>query len=563
LKNVEAGALVILCCGEEDALSLRQAGYTALSQPGAGLLEPVYAREMAGLRVVVFYDAGEALEASRDARKILEAGAQSVRVVEWPPNAQNSADVNGKLIEDVDGFSAWVGQMVESARPVSRVSASEPRRDGVPDIYTGKAENIGERKTGEHGLISYTPEPSWPVPGEQAFHGLAGEIVREIEPHSEADPVALLVSLLCAFGNAAGRGAHLRVGADRHHLNLFAAFVGESSKARKGMSWNFVDDLMQGIDGFWSSGRVVTGISSGEGLIYHVRDRREKTNEDGEVEVIDEGVADKRLLSVEPELASLLKVMTRQGSTTSAVVRTAWDGRKLQNLTKNSPDAATNAHVSLIGHVTKGELLRHLTETEAANGFANRFLWFMVKRSKELPFGGEWHRVDTAPLTRRLRAALRFARGPLEVGWSEDARDVWKVVYGPLSEGKSGMFGAVTGRAEAQTIRLAAIYAALDLSRELRRAHIEAALALWEYSEESARYIFGNATGDPEADAILDALRGARATGLTRTQIRDLFQRNKSAERINQALALVLKRGKAAPVFEGTGGRPVERWFAR
>src|SRR5215217_3934614 len=40
LKNVGARSLVVLCCGEEDALSLRQAGYTALSQPGAGLLEP-------------------------------------------------------------------------------------------------------------------------------------------------------------------------------------------------------------------------------------------------------------------------------------------------------------------------------------------------------------------------------------------------------------------------------------------------------------------------------------------------------------------------------------------
>jgi len=291
----------------------------------------------------------------------------------------------------------------------------EFRQHYEPDAYAGESERFGEYEASENGLVYHEPEPSWPELGEEAFHGLAGDVVREIEPHSEADPVALLVSLLCAFGNAAGRKAYLRVGADTHYLNLFAAFVGESSKARKGMSWNFVNDLMQEVDGLWTSSRVVTGISSGEGLIHHVRDRREKTNEDGEVEVIDEGVADKRLLSLEPELASLLKVMARQGSTTSAVVRTAWDGRKLQNLTKNSPDAATNAHVSIVGHITKGELLRHLTETEAANGFANRFLWFMVKRSKQLPFGGEWHIVDREPLIERLEAALRFARQSLRL----------------------------------------------------------------------------------------------------------------------------------------------------
>ncbi len=121
----------------------------------------------------------------------------------------------------------------------------------------------------------------------------------------------------------------------------------------------------------------------------------------------------------------------------------------------------------------------------------------------------------------------------------------------------------MTGRAEAQAIRLAALYAVLDLSLQVQREHIEAALALWEYSEESARYIFGDATGDPEADAILDGLRATGGSGLTRTQIRDLFQRNKSAERINQALALLLKMGRAGQVSEDTGGRPVERWFAK
>ena len=89
LKDAEPGSLVILCCGEEDALSLRQAGYTALSQPGAGLLEPVYAREMAGLEVMVLYDAGEEAEARKDARKLSEAGAEGARVAEWPPDAPN------------------------------------------------------------------------------------------------------------------------------------------------------------------------------------------------------------------------------------------------------------------------------------------------------------------------------------------------------------------------------------------------------------------------------------------------------------------------------------------
>ena len=87
LGDLELGSLAILCCGEEDGLSMRQAGYTAVSQPGAGLLEPAYAKAFAGLEVAVFYDAGEEHEARLDALKLLEAGAKGVRVVVWPKDA--------------------------------------------------------------------------------------------------------------------------------------------------------------------------------------------------------------------------------------------------------------------------------------------------------------------------------------------------------------------------------------------------------------------------------------------------------------------------------------------
>jgi hypothetical protein len=114
--------------------------------------------------------------------------------------------------------------------------------------------------------------------------------------------------------------------------------------------------------------------------------------------------------------------MGREGNTLSPIIRQAWDGDRLRTLTKNNPTRATGAHVSIIGHITKSELLRHLNETEAANGFANRFLWLMVRRSKELPFGGEWDAVDTSPLVRRLDCAVRFARKPRVIRWGKRRR---------------------------------------------------------------------------------------------------------------------------------------------
>jgi len=78
----------------------------------------------------------------------------------------------------------------------------------------------------------------WPQPlAEEAFYGLAGDIVRTIKPHTEADPAALMIQLLATFGNVVGRKAHFMVEATPHHLNLFAVVVGDTAKSRKGTSW--------------------------------------------------------------------------------------------------------------------------------------------------------------------------------------------------------------------------------------------------------------------------------------------------------------------------------------
>jgi hypothetical protein len=120
----------------------------------------------------------------------------------------------------------------------------------------------------------------------------------------------------------------------------------------------------------------------------------------------------------------------------------------------------------------------------------------------------------------------------------------------------------VVGRAEAQTLRLATLYAVMDESETIEYEHLAAALAVWSYAEDSARYIFGDATGDPVADDILEALRAAGEEGLSRTEIRDLFARHKTADRINGALGELLKLGRVRKEDLATGGRPSERWYA-
>jgi len=404
-------------------------------------------------------------------------------------------------------------------------------------------------------------EPQWPVLDPAALEGLAGAFVSTVAPHTESDPAAILIQLLAAFGSLIGRSPYFPVEADEHHTNLFVGIVGATSKGRKGTSWGHVQRAGVAVDQAWKE-RIVSGLTSGEGLIWNVRDQSSKYDAAQEQEVIvDPGVTDKRLMALVPELASVLRVMGREGNTLSAGLREAWDRGDLQTLTKNSPARATAAHITVIGHITSDELVRYLDRTEAANGFANRFLWCCAKRSKYLPEGGNLSESDLSSLSSHIRKSFESAKTAGSMQRSEDARRLWCEVYNRLSDGRPGLLGAVTSRAEAQVTRLSCIYALLDGSRLIERCHLGAALALWRYCEDSARYIFGDALGDPTADRILDALR-REPGGLPKTQIFGLFGRHPKAGKIDSALKVLSGHGLAHRITTHTGGRPGERWVA-
>lgn len=399
----------------------------------------------------------------------------------------------------------------------------------------------------------------WPALAPQALHGVAGEYVRMIEPHTEADPAGILFQFLVFFGNLIGRSAHFAVEADRHYLNLFLVLVGESAKGRKGVSSGQAKRLFKDVDPFWAENCIQHGLSSGEGLIHAVRDPREP--DPNEPNAIQETPVDKRLCSLEGEFASVLKVSQKHGNILSAVIRNAWDSGDLRTLTKNSPTRATGAHISIVGHITKDELLRRLDSTEAANGFGNRFLWCLVKRSKFLPEGGRSHELDFSGIQAKLHRCVELARKTGEIRRDAEAGEVWAQVYPHLSGGKPGLFGTMIGRSEAQAMRLACLMALLDESPVVKKEHLLSALALWDYCEQSARWIFGDALGDPVADEVLQALKRS-PDGLSRAEITALFNRHLKSDEVGNALGRLHQKDLAACKKVPTAGRPVERWFS-
>ncbi len=395
-----------------------------------------------------------------------------------------------------------------------------------------------------------------PILAEAAFYGLAGEFCRALAPSTEADPTALLAQVLIAFGAACGRGPHLMIDGSRHGVNEFAVIVGQSAKARKGTGWRRSIETLRYSDEEFFEDRVMGGLSSGEGLIFQIRDEVEGFNpKKQEHFVADPGISDKRLLLVEEEFSAILKQVEREGNILSQIVRQAWDSRTLSPLTKNNRIRATNPHISIIGQITEVELRNRLSEVEIANGFGNRFLWFFVRRSKLLPFGAFFD--QSRFFGDRFRQALEFAKTVEGMAMSPAFMKDWEAIYPVLTEAAPGLAGSLTSRQEAHAMRLAMIFALLDQERVIDSRHLRAALAIIDFVSDSVYYIFGEASGDPVQDKIVKALdEGSGRMSLT--EIYGLFDRHVPKNKLESALDELVRRGKIeVQILSGeAGGRP-------
>jgi BT4734-like, N-terminal domain len=442
----------------------------------------------------------------------------------------------------------------------SRIAKGE--RENAPKIKVLHEDDEDSSVTSLVSPVEFYPPPLLPA----AFHGLSGDFVHRVLPHTEANEPALLFAFHIGFGNLIGRTAHGAVGPTPHFCNEYVVTVGPTSKARKGDAWWQVRRLFKAVDSDWLENTVPGGLSTGEGLIWAVRDsisRTVKNKKSGlyETEIVDPGVDDKRLFVIESEFARVLACMERDGNTLSATMRAAWDCLPtLRPLVKTSPTRATGVHFSMLGNITREELRMRLPTCEYLSGYGNRILWPAVRRWQELPEGGEL--APIADLVQRVQEAAQFAKAVGEVKRDPEARELWASVYHDLSADKPGLLGAITARAEAHAFRLQIIYALLDRSPVIRVEHVQAALAAWHYCEHSARWTFESGTGNRHADKILAELKVRGDKGMTRWAItRDVFKGNITKAELDNAFRQLhhLKLANVKP--EPTATKPAERWF--
>lgn len=541
--------------GEKKALALAQVGAAAIGIGGVdcgmkdgALIPDLAAIDWTGRNVAIVFDYDEkpitrqnVAGAMRRLAKALKAvGAQEVYSVPLPPGPEGSKQgIDDCLAAAGDEAGNRLDELIAQARPVLQ-------------------QRIEAGGTSVIKIIPVAP----PELGEAAYLGVVGDFLRAVAPYTEATDAGVLAHLLPAVGTLIGSGLHIFSGG-KQPARLNAAVVGPTNSGRKGTSAVPVDLLMNLVDrGFWSRQRV-SGMSSGEGLIAYVADVEKKDDDGNPVTV----AVEKRLFVLEEELSRVLAQIRREGNILSQIVRSAYDSGNLSTLTVN-PRHASGAHISIVGHITPEELAERLDHVEMANGFGNRFLWFLVKSDKIMPRTEPIPHAIFLPFAARLGMlhALGAEGKDCPVQLDAAASELWESLYPVLREDRPGLAGAMVARGPVMVLRIALIYAALgakfvrgempDLSIGVE--HLEAARAIWDYCQDSAEILFHSETGDKFCDKLLQLLANGPMT-------KDEFNRHLSAKQkaeVGKALAKLelLKMVQKVEVKHEGAGRPATRW---
>lgn len=408
---------------------------------------------------------------------------------------------------------------------------------------------------------SEAPSQRRPLPDEAVYHGLLGEAAVKLCESSEADPVAVLATLLAGYGVMVGPSPFVRIGADSHPPLIWPLILGHTSIGRKGTSWGVARSLLHPADPAFYRESVTAGLSSGEGLISDVADEDENDPANKGRLVVPGGQA---RMVVETEYSVTMRRSAREGNSLGGVLRQAWDGDDLAVMTK-AKLRSTAPRIAILAHITPGEFRACVKNSEMAGGTYNRFLPIYSERGRVIAEGEGADEAVVQTLSDRMATALLKARAAGKIGLTPDARKYWtEVVYPALSEAPpaDGPVAQFTARATPYARRLAMVYALADAAAIVDVPHLTAAYHLVNYSRATAAFVLGGAsgTGDPQLDKVLAELEQAGAAGLSRSQISAVFSRKLNRPALDDLLSKLESVAEVQRCEQSSAGRPSTRW---
>ena len=495
--------------------------------------------------------------------------AGAARVVVLPHNDPQSAASADAVVSELDGVAeellvVSLPGLAHGAGVADWLQAggtAQQLRDAVCRARRAQGAVVGEGLTVIGRSAGRPATWRWPEPlaGHVYAHTAAGEWAAYLDEAriTEADPAAVFVQTLTGLAAMIGIGPHLRRGVSVWPPRWFALVVGQTSRARKGTSWEAAGALLRAVDGDFLTQRTRSGFGSGEALLGPMADPPE-AHAQGQGRPA--AGPDRRLLVVETEFARVLDVAERHGSTLSANLRDLFDSGPVRNLVKGQSVTVAEHHCALIGHITVEELRSRLSSSAIGNGFGNRLLLVGAVRPRLLPHPAQVDDGVLRPLAARLRDALEAARKRAEVTLTPDAEQRWGELYVAMEQRPlPPLAAAMTGRTAVQTLRIALATALLAGKDMVDRADLEVAAEVVRYSVDTVLHIFGDQLGDERAQQLLHAAREAGHRGINGTQRAALFSRNARAGQLTRAVRLLTELRLCDLIrVPSKGGRPSE-----
>ena len=334
---------------------------------------------------------------------------------------------------------------------------------------------------------------------------------------TEAHPMAVALHYIIYFSSHIGQQRYIYVGNERHYLNVYAILIGRSGKV-KGTADSQVriiekkaTDLL--INKYnYTPPRKISGLSTGEGLIESIKDP-------GDSDENDVSRLDKRISITESEYANVLTQDQRGGNTLSVVLRDAYDGKTLSNITVTAR-IASNPQINIIGHITPGELKNHKSFfLQSANGALNRNLIFFARREQTFSIPRQYTPEETKKLSEWLAECIYRARDKTlsdnyqdenqgkEIVVSDAAKAVIDSEYHYREADQDAMpelLANMVARHRVFIWRLSAILALLDGTDTVEAEHVHQAYKWLDYSLASIRYILSTAVQEAEQDRIMN-----------------------------------------------------------
>jgi hypothetical protein len=408
-----------------------------------------------------------------------------------------------------------------------------------------------------------------------ALYGPIGEWVKFIANRSESHPAALLMQALAIFGNRIGSEyaddacPGFLQGESYHRTALYIMVIGDSGRGAKGDSWNYARSLLKRVDPTFYPHE---GVQTGEGFIEVLADDiplDEHSVIQGEkVQHIKKGgQRDRRFFNFEPEYGRVLHVASRTGATIKDIVRALWDYGSTAKVTAGSQHSVSNVTLSMVAHVTPPELERDFDQVDLMSGYGNRFLFCWSERTRTLKQEYPLTKEEYNQFVPILIDALEYGHedAPEDYEFTDEARELWtdEVSRWKAAAHPSSMVHALKSRFRPQVKRLAVIYAVSDQSDVIDVPHLQAALAVWDYSVQTVEYCLADQIGDKDANKLYQALLES-PSGLTRKEVyAEVFKMNKSSQQIDRAVKLLKDRNLIIEKKMSGRTKSTTIWIAR